>query len=58
MGLPGGLGAGGGPSVRLGLNWWATRRWKASVGYGNIDLDKGGLTGNTDTWLGRVQWIY
>jgi phosphate-selective porin OprO/OprP len=42
----------------LGLNWWATRRWKASVGYGNIDLDKGGLTGNTDTWLGRIQWIY
>jgi hypothetical protein len=40
------------------LNWWATRRWKASVGYGNIDLDKGGLTGNTDTWLGRIQWIY
>ena len=42
----------------VGLNWWATRRWKASVGYGNIDLDKGGLTGNTDTWLGRIQWIY
>ena len=42
----------------LGMNWWATRRWKASIGYGNIDLDKGGITGNTDTWLGRIQWIY
>lgn len=42
----------------LGMNWWATRRWKASVGYGNIDLDKGGITGTTDTWLGRIQWIY
>jgi len=42
----------------LGMNWWATRRWKASIGYGNIDLDKGGITGTTDTWLGRIQWIY
>ena len=41
-----------------GANWWATRRWKASVGYGNIDLDKKGVTGNTKTWLSRVQWIY
>jgi len=42
----------------LGMNWWATRRWKASIGYGNIDLDKTGITGTTDTWLGRIQWIY
>ena len=41
-----------------GANWWATRRWKASVGYGNIDLDKKGVTGNTKTWLSRIQWIY
>ena len=41
-----------------GVNWWATRRLKASVGYGDIDLDRDGLTGNTRTLLSRVQWIY
>ena len=41
-----------------GLNWWATRRIKASVGYGNIDLDRFGRTGNTETLLTRIQWIY
>ena len=41
-----------------GVNWWATRRWKASIGYGNIDLDRSGLNGNTRTLLTRLQWIY
>lgn len=41
-----------------GINWWATRRWKASVGYGTIDLDKGGQVGNTQTVLTRIQWIF
>jgi phosphate-selective porin OprO/OprP len=41
-----------------GVNWWATRRWKASVTYGDIDLDRDGLDGNTRTWLSRIQWIY
>ena len=41
-----------------GVNWWATRRIKASVGYGNIDLDRFGRTGNTETLLTRIQWIY
>jgi phosphate-selective porin OprO and OprP len=41
-----------------GVNWWATRRWKASVGYGDIDLDRFGVTGNTKTMLYRLQWIY
>ena len=41
-----------------GLNWWATRRWKASIGYGDIDLDRFGLQGNTKTLLSRIQWIY
>ena len=41
-----------------GVNWWATRRVKASVGYGNIDLDRFGVEGNTRTLLTRVQWIY
>lgn len=41
-----------------GVNWWANNRWKASVGYGNIDLDRFGLDGNTKTLLTRLQWIY
>jgi phosphate-selective porin len=40
------------------VNWWATRRWKASIGYGDIELERSGLTGNTKTVLLRVQWIY
>jgi phosphate-selective porin len=41
-----------------GVNWWANNRWKASVGYGNIDLDRFDITGNTKTLLTRLQWIY
>ena len=41
-----------------GVNWWANNRWKASIGYGNIDLDRFGVTGNTRTLLTRLQWIY
>jgi phosphate-selective porin len=42
----------------VGINWWATRRFKASVHYGDVDLDRDGLDGNTNTVLTRVQWIY
>jgi phosphate-selective porin OprO/OprP len=42
----------------LGLNWWATRRWKAGIAWGHVWLDKGGTTGETDTLLTRIQWIY
>ena len=41
-----------------GVNWWATRRIKMSVGYGDIDLDRFGVQGNTKTVLSRLQWIY
>jgi phosphate-selective porin len=41
-----------------GVNWWANNRWKASIGYGNIDLDRFGIEGNTKTLLTRLQWIY
>ena len=41
-----------------GVNWWATNRWKCGVVYGNIDLDRFALTGNTQTFLARLQWIY
>ena len=42
----------------LGVNWWATRHWKASLGYGNINLERLGLDGNTETLLSRIQWIF
>jgi phosphate-selective porin OprO and OprP len=41
-----------------GLNWWATRRLKMSIGYGDIDLNRFGIQGNTKTVLSRLQWIY
>jgi phosphate-selective porin len=41
-----------------GVNWWATRRWKASIGYGDIELERGGLEGDTKTLLSRLQWVY
>lgn len=40
------------------VNWWATRRWKASIGYGDIELERSGLTGDTKAVLLRIQWIY
>ena len=41
----------------LGLNWWATKRWKMSVGYGNISLDRFEMVGKTKQVLIRFQWI-
>jgi phosphate-selective porin len=41
-----------------GVNWWGSGRFKTSVGYGNIDLDRFDLKGNTKTLLTRLQWIY
>lgn len=42
----------------LGLNWWATRRWKVGFDYGLIHLDRGGVTGTTSAFHTRLQWIY
>ena len=41
-----------------GLNWWANRRWRLSVGYGRARLDKLGTVGYTNQYFTRVQWIY
>jgi phosphate-selective porin OprO and OprP len=41
-----------------GVNWWATSRLKASVGYGTVELDRAGLEGDTRMLLSRIQWIY
>jgi phosphate-selective porin len=42
----------------FGVNWWASRQWKAGVLYGNADLDRDGVTGNTRMLLFRLQWSY
>lgn len=41
----------------VGLNWWATRRWKMSIGYGDIELDRFDILGNSNQVLLRMQWI-
>ena len=41
----------------LGLNWWATRRWKFGVGWGHTWLDRFRETGVTDSIQTRFQWI-
>jgi phosphate-selective porin OprO and OprP len=42
----------------VGLNWWATRRWKFGLGWGHTWLDRFGMTGITDSLQARWQWIY
>lgn len=42
----------------LGLNWWATTRWKFGLVYGNVRLDRDGTRGQTEMLLTRIQWIY
>lgn len=42
----------------LGVNWWATTRWKYGLGWGRVWLDRGGSSGLTDTVLARAQWVY
>jgi len=42
----------------LGLNWWATRRWKFGVGWGHTWLDRFGRTGVTDSLQTRMQWVF
>lgn len=42
----------------LGVNWWATRRWKMGAGWGRTWLDRFSTTGITDSFLVRLQWIY
>lgn len=42
----------------LGINWWATRRWKLGFGWGHTWLDRFATTGVTDSYHTRIQWIY
>jgi hypothetical protein len=40
------------------LNWWASAQWKIGLSYGDGDLIREGLRGNTTMWLTRIQRIY
>jgi len=42
----------------VGINWWATRRWKLGAGWGRTWLDRFGKSGVTNSVLTRLQWIY
>lgn len=42
----------------VGLNWWATRRWKVGVDYGLIQLDRFDTQGLTHAIHTRIQWVY
>lgn len=41
-----------------GVNWWASTQWKIGVSYGDADLDRGGIDGNTKMLLMRAQWMH
>ena len=41
-----------------GANWWVSPQWKFGIGWGDADLDRFGLTGNTKMLLLRAQWYY
>jgi len=41
-----------------GVNWWLSPQWKFGLSWGDADLDRNGLTGNTKMLLFRAQWYY
>src|SRR5262249_12047495 len=44
--------------IALGVNWWATRRWKIGFDYGRTDLDKNAEHGITHAFHPRIQWVF
>ena len=44
--------------ISFGFNWWATQYWKVGIAYGVTNLEKAGLTGVTNSFQFRLQWIY
>lgn len=44
--------------IDLGINWWATTRWKFGADVGRTWLRSGGTRGTTDSLLMRAQWVY
>ena len=45
-------------SYTFGLNWWATQHWKAGLTYGISNLLKDDITGVTNSFQFRIQWIF
>ncbi len=45
-------------NVHFGINWWATKRWKAGFSWTHTRLKRDGLEGSTDSFLTRLQWIH
>ncbi len=41
-----------------GVNWWANRRIRISVGYSRATLDRLDKTGHTNQYFTRLQWVY
>lgn len=44
--------------LSIGLNWWATRRWKLGVTWGRTRLDRDDTKGVVESLLARVQWVF
>lgn len=44
--------------MHFGVNWWASRQWKVGIGYGDADLERDNIHGNTRMLLCRLQWFY
>lgn len=44
--------------ISIGLNWWATRRWKFGVTWGRTWLDRDNIEGAAESVLARVQWVF
>lgn len=44
--------------THFGINWWASRQWKAGLSWGDGDLERDGIPGNTRMLLCRLQWFY
>jgi phosphate-selective porin OprO/OprP len=42
----------------LGVNWWATRRWKMGFGWGHTWLERFATTGVTDSYQSRLQFVF
>ena len=42
----------------VGINWWASRRWKFGFGWGHTWLHRFAATGIMDSFQTRLQWIY
>ncbi len=42
----------------VGINWWASTQWRFSFAYGLADLNRKNLSGLTNIFQTRFQWIF